>query len=73
MEFGKSKGPNVFFWLFSVGQRSGLISSGPQSRCVGDSYNPHRGAYTVDEQKQLLKKKGGNVYYFVPRNRLIAL
>lgn len=28
---------------------------------VGDSYNQHRGAYTVDEQKQLLgrkKKKG---------------
>lgn len=61
-----------YFGLFSVGQRSGLISSGPQSRCIGDSYHQHRGAYTVDEQKQLQKKKR-KVYYFVPRNRHIAL
>lgn len=58
--YGVWQGPKVlmsYFGFFSVGQRSSLISSGPQSRCVGDSYNQHRGAYTVDEQKQLLKKK----------------
>lgn len=57
MEFGKGEAPNVLFQLFSVEQSSGWISSGPQSKCVGDSCNQHRGAYTVDEQKQLLEKR----------------
>lgn len=65
MEFSKGEAPNVLFQLSPVEQRLGWISSGPQSKCVGDSCNQHRGAYTVDEQKQLLEKKGKYVIFFL--------
>lgn len=65
MELSKGEAPNVLFQLFPVEQSLRWISSGPQSKCVGDSCNQHRGAYTVDEQKQLLKKKGKYVMLFL--------